>query len=198
MEIRNATPEDIDAILRLHRRYQVDTIADEDRSDGFVTTDFTPELLRELIESDEGFFVAAREDGDIAGFVMAASWDFCSRWPIFAQMIEDLPSLSYRGIPLSTKNSYQYGPVCIDKPYRGSGLLKEIFEFAREAMAPRYPVLVTFVNKQNPRSYAAHSRKLGLDTITEFAFNGNEYYEMACLTGENLERRLENQIQGSN
>jgi len=182
MNIRNATPEDIDAILRLHRRYQVDTIADEDRSDGFVTTDFTPELLRKLIESDEGFFVAAREDSEIAGYVMAASWEFCSRWPIFTRMIEDLPTLSYRGIPLSTENSYQYGPVCIDKPYRGSGLLEEIFEFAREAMKPRYPVLVTFVNKANPRSYAAHSRKLGLDTITEFAFNGNEYYEMACLT----------------
>ncbi len=50
-------------------------------------------------------------------------------------------------------------------------------------MAKRYPILVTFVNKKNPRSYAAHTRKLGLQVLQEFAYNGNENWELACLTG---------------
>jgi hypothetical protein len=49
-------------------------------------------------------------------------------------------------------------------------------------MAERFPILVTFVNKTNTRSYQAHTRKLGLDVIQEFEFNGNHYYEMACHT----------------
>lgn len=53
-------------------------------------------------------------------------------------------------------------------------------------MAKRFPILVTFVNKTNERSYAAHTRKLGLDVIQEFEFNNNIYYEMACLTSKKI------------
>jgi hypothetical protein len=60
--------------------------------------------------------------------------------------------------------------------------LEQIFNFAKEKMSNRFPILVTFVSKTNGRSYAAHTRKLGLDVIHEFEFNQNRYYEMACLT----------------
>jgi hypothetical protein len=53
---------------------------------------------------------------------------------------------------------------------------------ASSYLAKRFPILVTFVNKTNGRSFAAHTRKLGLDVIHEFEFNHNRYYEMACLT----------------
>jgi len=92
-------------------------------------------------------------------------------------MIKDLPNLIYQNLTLSIDNSYQYGPVCIDKSVRGSGLLEKLFDFALESMSKRYPILVTFVNKINPRSYEAHKRKLGLEVIQEFSFNGNKYYE---------------------
>ena len=129
-------------------------------------------------------FIAVDENNEVVAYVMSASWQFWSAWPIFAYMIEQLPSLSYKGYQLSVDNSYQYGPVCIDKRYRGTTLLLDLFDFALKEMSKRYPVLVTFVNKANPRSYAAHSRKLKLDTICEFEFNKNQYYEMVCLTKE--------------
>ena len=53
-------------------------------------------------------------------------------------------------------------------------------------MAKRYPILVTFVNKINPRSYEAHTRKLGLEVIKEFEFNGNFYWEMVYDTSKSL------------
>ena len=46
---------------------------------------------------------------------------------MFAFMIKDLPKLTYLGQTLSVDNSYQYGPVCIDKSVRGSGLLEKLF-----------------------------------------------------------------------
>jgi hypothetical protein len=42
-------------------------------------------------------------------------------------------------------------------------------------MSEHFPILVTFVNKTNERSYQAHKRKLDLDVIHEFEFNGNSY-----------------------
>ena len=185
MQLKVATLSDIEATLKLHAKYQVDSIDEEDKSDGFVTTAFTVEELTQLIEQESGLFIA--KEGDVVfAYVMAASWEFWSQWAMFQHMIADLPNLSYQGEQLSTANSYQYGPICIDKSMRGTFLLQEIFSFALRKMRARYPILVTFVNQVNPRSFQAHHRKLGLDVIQEFEFNGNRYWEMACLTTEKL------------
>jgi hypothetical protein len=181
MQLKVATLSDIEATLKLHAKYQVDSINEEDKADGFVTTPFTVEELTQLIEQESGLFIA-KEGDEVLAYVMAASWEFWSQWAMFQYMITDLPNLSYKGEQLSTANSYQYGPICIDKSMRGTSLLQEIFSFALEKMNTRYPILVTFVNQINPRSFQAHHRKLGLDVIQEFEFNGNRYWKMASLT----------------
>lgn len=183
LKYRNALSTDIDGVLALHRRYQIDTIAEEDKADGFVTTPFTAQQMERLIADEAGLFVAHR-DGEIVAYIMAASWDFWSAWPMFVHMIRDLGEITYRGYRLSTENSYQYGPVCVDKSVRGRGVLEDLYHFARRAMASRYPVLVTFIHTANPRSFAAHTRKLGLDVVREFSYNGKDYWELADLTAD--------------
>ncbi len=187
MQYRIAKLSDIRKVLELHYKYQVDSIREEDKKDGFVTTPFTEEQLTDLINKEKGLFIGVKDEKVVA-YVMAASWDFWSAWPMFAYMISDLPNLEYLGRTLSVENSYQYGPVCIDKSVRGTGVLEEIFDFAREEMSKRYPILVTFVNKINPRSYHAHTRKLGLQVIQEFEFNGNRYYELVYDTSKKIDR----------
>lgn len=176
MNYRNARLEDIAAVEELQKKYHVDTISDEDRPDGFVTTLFTREQFKKLIEEENGLALAC--DGDkIVGYAMAASWDYWSDWPLFEHMIEDLPNTKYLGQTLSTENSYQYGPIAVDSDYRGGDVFPNLFEFSRQQMKDRYPILLTFINKINPRSYRAHE-KLGLDIVQEFVFNDNNYYEL--------------------
>lgn len=189
MEYRVATLNDIDRVLELHFRYQVDSIKEEDKKDGFVTTAFSKEELSALINKEQGLFIALKDDKVLA-YVMSASWQFWSRWPMFEYMIKDLHTLTYLNQTLSVENSYQYGPVCIDKSVRGSGVLEEIFDFTREAMSKKFPILVTFVNKINPRSYEAHKRKLGLEVIQEFEYNNNHYYEMVYDTSKTLKGKI--------
>lgn len=173
---RNAKIKDIPAVSRLQERYHVDTISEEDRPDGFVTTLFTYEQFKELIERENGLALAC--DGDkVIGYAMAGSWEYWSAWPLFQYMIKDLPSTEYLGQPLSVENSYQYGPIAIHSDYRGSNVFPNLFEFSRIQMKERYPIMVTFVNQINPRSVRAHE-KLGLDLIKEFEFNNNNYYEL--------------------
>ncbi len=162
MQYKIAELSDISGVLDLHYRYQVDLIPEEDKKDGFVTTAFTEEQLTDLVNEEKGLFIGIK-DNEIVAYVMAASWRFWSIWPMFLFMIKDLPNLQYLGQTLSVDNSYQYGPVCIDKKVRGTGVLEGIFDFSRKEMSKRYPILVTFVNKTNPRSYFAHTRKLGLE-----------------------------------
>lgn len=185
MQIDVANSFDIDEVLELHYRYQIDSIKNEDRRDGFVTTPFTKDQLERLVNLERGLFIA-RVNGKLVAYVMAASWDFWSQWPMFAYMVQGLKELEFLGETLSTTNSYQYGPVCLDKVVRGSGLLERIFDFSRAEMASRYPILITFINKINTRSYEAHTKKLGLQVIHEFEYNGNCYYELAYDTSKPL------------
>jgi hypothetical protein len=69
---------------------------------------------------------------------------------------------------------------------RGTGVLEGVFDFARDQMSKRYPILVTFVNKINPRLFHAHTKKLGLEIIQEFEFNNNSYYELVYDTSKNI------------
>ena len=177
MEYRNATLKDINQISQLQKKYHISTIREEDKSDGFVTTLFTEEQFRELIEKENGLAIACDNDKVVA-YAMAASWQYWSAWPLFRYMIEDLPNISYLGYTLSTDNSYQYGPICIDKQYRGTQVLPNLFEFSRLQMKDRYPVLITFINQINGRSYNAHVNKLRLEVIKTFQFNNNNYYEL--------------------
>ena len=181
MEYKVAKVEDIDGILVLHKKYQIDTIKEKDKKDGFVTTAFSKEELYQLITQEQGLFIALK-DKIIVAYVMSASWKFWSKWSMFAFMIEDLKNCNYKGVQITAQNSYQYGPICIDKSVRGSGVLETIFTFALEKMSQRFEYLVTFVNKKNPRSYEAHRRKLGLEVLREFEFNANEYYKFVCPT----------------
>lgn len=185
MQIRLAELNDVPAVLALHQRYHLSSISTEDLAEGFVTTAFTTAQLQRLIEEEKGL-VIARDSEAVVGYTMAASWDYWSQWPIFTHMIAGLPHLNFHGKSLTVENSYQYGPVCIDRAYRGTGLLAQMFEFSRMQMAPRYPYLVTFINKKNPRSFAAHTRKIGLEVIAEFLFNDNEFYELSYRTSQPL------------
>ncbi|WP_198552901.1 GNAT family acetyltransferase [Psychromonas sp. Urea-02u-13] len=181
IELKVATLDDIDEVLTLHYRYQIDSIRDEDKSDGFITTAFTKEHLSSLIESERGLFIAC-VDNKIVAYAMAASWDFWAQWPLFQFMIKNLHDACCLEQTITKENSYQYGPVCVDKSVRGQGVFERVFEFSLAKMSARYPIMVTFINKVNPRSYEAHTRKTSLKVIKHFEFNNNNYYKLACKT----------------
>jgi len=185
MTLEIAQEKHINSILKLHYKYQLDSINEDDKKDGFVTTAFSKEELSDIINQEQGIFIAIKDD-EVLAYIMSASWQYWSKWPMFAFMVSDLHNLTYLNKTLTIDNSYQYGPVCIDKSVRGSGLLEKLFDFALESMSKRYEILVTFVNVINERSYAAHKRKLGLDTIQEFEFNNNRYYEMVYDTSKRV------------
>ncbi len=113
-----ATLADIDAVLALHALYQIDTIAETDKADGFITTNFSRAELMALITQEQGLFLAKKND-EVVGYAMAASWQYWAKWPMFAHMIAQLPSLApYQGRALTVNNTYQYGPVCVHQTVR--------------------------------------------------------------------------------
>ena len=181
MVITQATVKDMEGVMALLKANHVSNMTEEEKKNGFVTTNLTEEQFVRLVEEEDGVTIA--KDGDkIVAFALAASWDYWKEWPLFQYMIELLPQNTYNGETLSTTNSYQYGPVCVDKDYRGTGVFEKVFFASLANMEKRFPYMITFVNKVNPRSYAAHTRKALLDEVMDFSWNNNNYWMLGCKT----------------
>jgi hypothetical protein len=185
--IRTAIESDFTGILDLQARNLYANLAATELPGGFVTTPFSSDLLRLLMNQD-GVFVAASEQ-QINGYLLAGDWDFFAQWAIFKVMIDRLPQLIYQGQQITVANSFQYGPICIDRSIRGGQVFPELFNLMRSNFASKFPIGVTFINKINERSFAAHTRKLNLDIIDEFEFNGGSFYTLAFLTATSLNPR---------
>ncbi|EMN4128472.1 N-acetyltransferase [Providencia vermicola] len=70
------------------------------------------------------------------------------------------------------ENNWFYGPVCIDKTYRGKGILQALFDALRAKHAGNP---IAFINASNQRSLIAH-QKIGMQEVAQFTFNNVDYY----------------------
>lgn len=171
--------------MALLKKYHINSIRAEDKPDGFVTTNMTPQQMETLIVKERGITIA-KEGDNLAGFAMAGPWEYWSAWPFFENMIRILPEYQLNGQTLSVKDTYQYGPICVDKSVRGAGVFEDIFCFSLHSMSNHFPVMVTFINQINHRSYAAHTKKAHMSTVGTFQFNQNNYYMLACPTASGI------------
>lgn len=182
MIIRIATEQDIEGILQLQAQNLYPNLSAEELADGFVMTPFTADLIHVLL-TRSGVFVA-ESDGKIVGYLLANTWDFFSQWEIFRLMIQRLPELKFQGKNIEVERSFQYGPICIDRSYRGSVMFPQLFAKMRSSFAPDFPIGVTFINQLNQRSLIAHTRKLNLEIIDEFKLNNHAFYTLAFSTNQ--------------
>ena len=177
IQLEQATLNDIEGVLDLQKLYLVSNLSEEEKKAGFVTTPFSIEQLTFVINNG-GLFLA-KDNAKTIAYIFAESWDFFSQYPIFEHMISLFPTLSFLDFEINTTNSFQYGPICIDKAYRGKGLINSLFEFMRIHIEKRYPLSVTFINKTNVPSLKAHTEKLKWTIIGDFEFNNNNYFILA-------------------
>lgn len=184
MSIRIATEDDIQGILSLQSQNLYSNLAADELPGGFVMTPFTPDLICQVLKQS-GVFVA-EIDRQTVGYLIAADWDFFSQWEIFRLMVARLPALEFQGRKIEIEQSFQYGPICIDKSYRGSNILPDLFTIMKDEFSPKTGV--TFINKLNQRSLLAHKNKLNFEIIDEFEFNHHSFYTLAFQTQPDLSR----------
>lgn len=171
---RMGNKKDIQGILTLQEKYLFRNLNEVERKKGFVTTPFIISQIEEIIKQ-KGLFISENENNHIVAYAYAGSWSYFEQWEIFNFMVSRFPKVNFNGDKITTENSFQYGPVCIDEKYRGKGLLNQIFEKMRIEFYKKYPISITFINKVNAISLNAHIKKLGWVIIDEFEFNNNTY-----------------------
>ena len=177
VQFRRAESEDYTAILRLQRANYFDNLSVEERKEGFLSAEFTEEQVAAMAK-DLGIMIAVCAD-QLAGYLCAFRNEFNHGSPVLAKMLESYDQVEFDGKALSTYRSYIYGPVCVDRGYRGQGLLRGLYEAQKNDLAGKFDVGVAFVARDNPHSLQAHVTGLGMTEVGDFTARGNIYAILA-------------------
>ncbi len=174
---RKALKSDVPTILELQKRNLLHNLPPQDRQDGFLSIEYSTAQL-EWLAGEIGIFVATEND-HLAGYLIAQPMDFAMQSPLIDTMVNRFSDVIFRARPLSGVRTFIYGPVCIEKGSRGTGVLRGLFNVMLRTLKDRFDTGVAFVSVRNPRSLRAHQDKLGMKVVDEFDFNGQKYHTLA-------------------
>lgn len=130
---------------------------------GDLLGEFPLPKVKSMLTGSSGTIIAVTAQ-DIIGVVFSFSPSSTTLPPIALFILEQFSDLM--------KNNWLYGPVCINKNYRGKNILKSLYD---KVCALHTGKPVAFINAQNLRSLAAH-QKLGMSIAANFIFDEIEYY----------------------
>jgi hypothetical protein len=177
---RRAQPPDYSAILRLQSANFIANLSEEERKEGFLSAEFAPEQVSRMAE-DLGTTLAT-SNGEVLGFLCAFCNEFDHGSRVIAKMLDTYPLVTFDGKPLSSYNSYIYGPVCIDRAYRRRGAMRGLYQAQKQDLAGRFDIGVAFVSRSNPHSLNAHIAGLGMTEVGNFELKGNVYVILSITT----------------
>lgn len=143
-------------------------------SQGFVTFVYAPETIQKMMQAAPQ--IVARANGQIVGYALTATAEV----GLQNELIRPLVELSKKLDPLSKKQFYFMGQVCVRAGYRGVGVFDALYNEHKALFQYRYDGVVTEIASDNYRSLAAHKR-VGFHTIhTEFdETHGKEWQVVA-------------------
>jgi hypothetical protein len=177
MRYARADESNYAGILALQEANLFDNLSAEARADGYLSARFSRAQF-ERMNADVAV-VAATQGDRVAGYLCASSVDFNRQFPLLAAMIRCYDDVTFRGRSLAEQNTFVYGPVCVARTDRGSGVLRGMFDELRREVAGRFDAGACFVAAGNARSLAAHQQGLGMLRVAEFEFQQRGYHILA-------------------
>jgi hypothetical protein len=175
METGLALHSDIQEIIRIQTENLGKNVSEQERASyGFITLETSPELLGEIID-DEGILVV-RVDGKLVGYLIPTSKQRALTIPLLADMLRHCSKMEYEGKPLETYNLCVLAQICIDKTYRGTGVLEALHQGTRKHLNGRYEIGIAEIDDKNPRSLKANILKAGMTDVGSFESNGRTWH----------------------
>jgi sulfur relay (sulfurtransferase) DsrC/TusE family protein len=131
---RRARPPDYPAILRLQSENFIANLSEEERTEGFLSAEFSREQVAKLAE-DLGMSIATI-DAEVVAFLRAFRSEFDHGSPVIAKMLDTYPLVRFDGKPLSSYNSYIYGLLSASIALIAGGERCEDFTKRRSRTSP--------------------------------------------------------------
>ena len=160
------TDAHLEGILALQRRNHVQAIpADVQSREGFVFVEHTLPMLQRLAAASPQ--AIALHEGRVVGYCLSMLPSLHHEVPILAPMFAQFGRCTVRGRPLDSHRYVVGGQVCVDREFRGQGLLARLYEQLRVSLAPACELCVTEIATRNVVSVRSHE-KMGFEEIARY------------------------------
>lgn len=184
-EIRAARSDtDLRQILALQAANLHEAVDPAERAaQGFVTLKHDLPLLREMCGTHAHIVASVRGTDEVVAYALVMLTEFRTRLPLLEPMFVRLERVSWRGRAIADLQTYFMGQVCVAKAHRGQELVDRMYAEHRRLMAPHFDLMITEIDRANPRSVRAHE-KAGFEVIDAYTDDdGREW----VVVGQELE-----------
>src|SRR5688572_31303460 len=123
---------------------------------GFVTVEHTLDNLQKMNEIEP--HIIAKIDRQVIAYLLAMTPAFQDSLPVLKPMFQVFESLRYKGKAVAACRYIVVGQVCVDKVYRGQGILANCYQAYKNIFQPKYDFAITEIATRNIRSINAHKR----------------------------------------
>ena len=173
------TDIDLRGILSLQQRNLPKNLTREEiASQGFVTVSHSLEDLQKMNDIEQS--IIATENGKVIAYLLAMTEKSKFDIPILIPMFETFEGIQYKNKVLSKYNYIVVGQVCVDKSFRGQGVLDKCYAHYVESFKNKYDFAVTEIATSNQRSMNAHKR-IGFETVHEYIAPDNVSWNIVVL-----------------
>jgi L-amino acid N-acyltransferase YncA len=163
---------DLEGILHLQKaNLPASLTPPEIESQGFVTVDHSYEQLEKLNEVEK--HIIAKDDDRVIGYLLAMTEQSKHEISVLIPMFNAFDAIFYKEKKIAEYNYIVVGQVCIDKSYRGQGILDDCYNTYKKIYEQKYDFAITEIDATNSRSLNAHER-IGFKKIHSYPGLYNE------------------------
>lgn len=151
---RASTDEELQEIKVLQQQNLKKHLSlEEQKKEGFVSIEYPFEVLKKMNEGCA--HCIAKKNNKIVGYALSTTPAFKEEIPFLTSMFQQIEdALETQAMPI---NYIAMGQICIDKPMRGKGVFKGLYQYMHDQMKPHFDAIITEVAAENIRSFEAHT-----------------------------------------
>jgi len=166
MQLETVLVSSEDEILQIHQLNQEnlrDNLPESEKKEqGFVSWHYPVGLLRKMHELAPSVIT---KDGDkVVAYALSLPKEASAFHRDLQTMFDHFGPIPYQGRSLLSYTFYCMGQICVDKRYRGKGIVQDLYQKHKDIYSSRYELFITEISLNNPRSQRAHE-KVGFKVI---------------------------------
>lgn len=164
---------ELEGILALQRRNLKRCLSESEAEEqGFLVAEYNLAYLQQMQARRPS--VVAVDDGRVVGYALVVTQEVRKGLPFISDLFDEIDRISYRGALLAGTDYVVVGQLCVDKDYRGQGLVDRLYGCFRASLDDRYHCGVTDIARANRRSLKAH-QKVGFEVIHTIEYEGRTW-----------------------
>lgn len=177
-----STDQHFEQILRLQKQNLFSEISEEQQiQQGFVFAEHTIPVLKMMAAHLPQ--VIAVSNSKVIAYNLAMTVSMKNTMPRLVQMFDEFERSEYKGKLLTEYCFMVGGQVCVDKDFRGQGLLSRLYHETRNRVSSDYQLCVTEIARRNTPSLKAHL-KMGFEVVSSY-HDGKELWDVVVWDLEN-------------